>query len=737
MNRVFAKIISVVAGAAMAIGVGFAVANNKSNKVEAASGDELTIQSYASSHSWVNSTAYTTVNYDSFITLTGATGGNNCKYYSSNFSWRHYEGDSGAITITATGGAALTSAVFNFSVGNGGCLKYNTTNYSSGQSITLTGLTTATFTVAHSSGSKNGNVQITSIQVAYSTANVPELTGLRIANDSQPTKKVYDAGERFDPAGLVIQAQFDDEWDTENNVVNDVEWAPNPLTAGLTSVTGTYEYNSVSKTVEVSGLTVKAPDFVHTYASNSVYNQTSGSDSQVRTFKPASGPEYITLGGYNYTSGQSMSFINKDGLYLGNNEEYVVEGDQKYIRKIIVYCAENNYANKLSMTEGTTVLPTTTVVEPTISSDSKTFTYVFSSGSTFFKLSKSSTSYVNLTRIEVFVGDTIYAKDLIANNISTQASLAFSNYNRTGQAIIDTLSRGTTGITDGAGYGDWSNKTCASSAVYAGQSAGGNNSIQLRSDNNNSGIVTTASGGYAKKITVVWDSHTATDRTLMVLGKNTPYTAATDLFANETVGVWIGNIVCGTSTTLTINGDYEYIGFRSNSGAMYIKSISIQWGEVKYTFENLGIRFTGSVSESMWTRLNNESTIEGYGMLLSTAAFLGANPLKNYYESADGTDVKIFDNENTVHDPVFKPEPTLKDGNYIWNLFKVVNFNPQAIYTANFQYVAVAFIRLANDEVVFLKEQSTSVRRLAIALIESGERDENSLGGSINYLANL
>ena len=141
----------------------------------------------------------------------------------------------------------------------------------------------------------------------------------------------------------------------------------------------------------------------------------------------------------------------------------------------------------------------------------------------------------------------------------------------------DKLTRSTTGINNGAGYGTWSGKTANSSAVYAGQSAGGNDAIQLRTTNSNSGIITTASGGKAKKVTVEWQSNTAIGRTLDIYGKNSAYSAATDLYSTSTQGTKLGSIVNGTSTELTISGDYEYIGLRSNSNAMYLTSISIDW----------------------------------------------------------------------------------------------------------------------------------------------------------------
>ena len=39
----------------------------------------------------------------------------------------------------------------------------------------------------------------------------------------------------------------------------------------------------------------------------------------------------------------------------------------------------------------------------------------------------------------------------------------------------------------------------------------------------------------------------------------------------------MGTIVKGSSTTLTFADDYNYIGFRSNSGAMYIDKVEIVW----------------------------------------------------------------------------------------------------------------------------------------------------------------
>lgn len=141
---------------------------------------------------------------------------------------------------------------------------------------------------------------------------------------------------------------------------------------------------------------------------------------------------------------------------------------------------------------------------------------------------------------------------------------------------VDVLNQAFTGIT-GTNYTEFSGKVGNSGAVYAGQCAGGYGSIQLRSNNNNSGIVTTGTGGKVTKIVVTWNSNTASGRTLNIYGKNEAFTAATDLYDAEKQGTLLGTIVNGTGTELTIEGDYEYIGFRSESGAMYLEKVEITW----------------------------------------------------------------------------------------------------------------------------------------------------------------
>lgn len=185
---------------------------------------------------------------------------------------------------------------------------------------------------------------------------------------------------------------------------------------------------------------------------------------------------------------------------------------------------------------------------------------------------------------EEILDETAAAIQEALNGITANMSLAYK-YTETTKTFIeetDTLNKGFTGIS-GNSYADWSDKTDVSGVVYAGNSYGQTSSIQLKSKDNSSGIITTTSVGKAKKITVTWNSSTQNGRELEVYGKNTAYESARDLYESAKQGTKIGSIVCGTSTELEIAGDYAYIGLRSNNGAMYLTSIEITWSGTTQT----------------------------------------------------------------------------------------------------------------------------------------------------------
>lgn len=147
--------------------------------------------------------------------------------------------------------------------------------------------------------------------------------------------------------------------------------------------------------------------------------------------------------------------------------------------------------------------------------------------------------------------------------------------------LVDYIDLEFTGVKNNAPYTDWSGKHGISGAVYTGNSTGNNDAIQLRSDSNNSGIVTTKSGGKVSSITVAWSASTANRRSVSFYGSHTPYTSASDLYDKETQGTLLGTLVFEdgyrSAYVINVQEDFEYIGLRSDSGAIYLMEIDITW----------------------------------------------------------------------------------------------------------------------------------------------------------------
>ena len=145
--------------------------------------------------------------------------------------------------------------------------------------------------------------------------------------------------------------------------------------------------------------------------------------------------------------------------------------------------------------------------------------------------------------------------------------------------VTDILNNANTVKNGGTTYSDWTTDAFSSGAVYKGNSAGSNSSIQLRSSNSNSGVVSTTSGGTLVSVKISFNSETAATRTVQVFGHTQAYSAPSDLYAS-TSGTSLGEINFDNGATQTINveGNFQYVGIRSKSGALYIDSIEIVWG---------------------------------------------------------------------------------------------------------------------------------------------------------------
>ncbi len=289
------------------------------------------------------------------------------------------------------------------------------------------------------------------------------------------------------------------------------------------------------------------------------------------------------------------------------NSEIIIEYPQ--MTKIEITCNTSSYATTtMNSISGSAV-------------SGSTVTITFDSPVDSFTFTASAQIHFNSITVTYNVDETLDIIREKLNDVDAYMSLGYKysaiTTTETVTTVTDTLNRGVTGITSGS-YKAWSFKPHDNGATYMGQSAGSYNSIQLRTDNSNSGIVTTARGGKVAKITVVWNSKTTAGRTLDIYGKNTQYSATTDLYGSDSdAGTKIGSIVCGTSTELVIEGDYKYIGLRSKSGAMYIDSIEIVWDtggtEVTTTYSDSAFAIRCAVD----SKLADIAIVTAYGIKVS------------------------------------------------------------------------------------------------------------------------
>ena len=197
--------------------------------------------------SWTDTVRTASVTYDGF-TYTASEGGNNGKYYSSNTSWRLYQGNSGTLTISSTTNLIHSIAV-TYAVSNTGVLVYSSTQYASGATINTGDVSSVTFGVGNTTSATNGTVQVQSILVKYLVK--PEIDSISISGSL--TQDTYEIGvdNDWNTAGLTVTLHYLNNTAPDENVTNDVEWSfspAKPTSASTTSVTITATYTG-SKTL--------------------------------------------------------------------------------------------------------------------------------------------------------------------------------------------------------------------------------------------------------------------------------------------------------------------------------------------------------------------------------------------------------------------------------------------------------------------------------------------------------
>ena len=242
--------------------------------------------------------------------------------------------------------------------------------------------------------------------------------------------------------------------------------------------------------------------------------------------------------------------------------------------------------------------------------------------------------YVGATTLYVYraAGATEYWGDFVITRAETPTPQV-----STVTDVLTSVGLGAT-ATGGNSYANFTGKTFTSNAIYAANMSAGNiTAIQLRSNNSNSGIVSTTSGGKLKKVVINWADNTAAGRKVQIYGSNTAYTAPTDLYAEANQGTMLAELNIDDATelvsTLEVTDDYEYVGIRSQANALYLASVEIEWeGEAAPELPKLYV--IGDGATNGWDRTAMDEMAYNAETQTYTYQYVATSPL-SYFAIAD------------------------------------------------------------------------------------------------------
>ncbi|MCQ2743047.1 MAG: bacterial Ig-like domain-containing protein [Bacilli bacterium] len=609
-----------------------------------------------------------------------------------------------------------------------------------------------------------------------------DLVSLEISGT--PAKLEYVVGDTLDTAGLVVTGTYSDG--SEETITEGIEWVfdPETFSAGDTScevMAGVGEI--VSESYIVNNIVIKS--YKDTYGLNGANKYIMKGERYLKTSGDSAAPIAVP-----YDSASSPSSLS---FHLVGNDEFTI-GSQD--GSSLLYCSQdaneslrfgNSYSSgsykwKISKTINQYTLIETlfnrqlslcydTVAKPAQPKDFRVYPFGNASATTVLledNLSAPSTVEINETGpIQLNLGSsqiiTTVASGGTVEWFSSNENVVTLVDNHDGTCNLTAVEYGSSTITayvreavasvvvsvdaeisgdvltdsfigaDGS-YKDWTGKQSATNS-YDGNSMGGSGYIQIRSSNQ-SGIISTGTGFCLKTVVVAWNTKTNTGRTLSVYGKNTPYTGTSDLYNSSNCGQLLGTIVCGSSTTLSINGSYEYIGIRSSDGAMYLDKIGLEWEtktisgiknlstsySLKYkynslsgTFSDIELRYGALIDKREWT--NIQSDVTEFGVVAIRTDKIGQNgaTLKQAIQVrlAKGDDMAAAASavraQIVADDDKTKIADVVQDKEYV--LFNGVASVP-SLNHKNKAISAVAYVKV-NGKYEMLKEVSYSVQTIA------------------------
>lgn len=139
----------------------------------------------------------------------------------------------------------------------------------------------------------------------------------------------------------------------------------------------------------------------------------------------------------------------------------------------------------------------------------------------------------------------------------------------------DRLTLEDTNASDGSStYKTFSGVVKHSGTKYAGSSAGSYSSIQLSPTVEGSGIVSTATNGLIRKISIDWNSHCTSRASLDIYAANIALASPSNL-QNDGIDK-IGSLNFGDSQFI-VDGDYAFVGIRAVDAVCYLNKVDFTW----------------------------------------------------------------------------------------------------------------------------------------------------------------
>ncbi len=434
---------------------------------------------------------------------------------------------------------------------------------------------------------------------------------------------------------------------------------------------------------------------------------------------------FITRDQESYSSG---TYVDVKGfVFITNNVNKLFVSDISLSTRYTVTYHSNG---------GTEVAPETvfageTFTEPTdpTKEEDASYRYTFDCWCTDEQLTTAydfaTASSSNLDLYAKYTQTEITAADYITN-LNTKSQLSYDFSANTDK--VDTLTASSIGAP--SSYDDVTYEPKNHLAKYKIHCMNGSNRIQMRTKNSNSGIVTTISGGKARRITIAGDIGKGVE----IYGSSTAYTSPSDLFGDNK-GTLIKTVSSDADKNFEIADDYEYIGMRSQDGAIYLSEVRIYWDcTEEMTISDAKLHFGGLVEKSA---LEDSSVAASeVGVFVARTSKLNGNAIKNVYTDPTYSSLILSSSIAYANVQATDATGTATSGDYaIWQAALSI---PSTKFKESI--TAVAWAKSSTGNYTFFAERSFSVVTLAQAYKADTDvynRLTDNQKASIDYLVAL